>query len=314
MNKGGSLKFEIPAQGWRQFLVARKEMLDSFDQARILSSNKKVQTEHGNVAEAEFRNWLKKFLPKKYSITSGYVISAGLPDTEKAPHFDVIIYEHLDSPILWIEDSHDKSEQGRSLAIPAEYVKAVIEVKSSFKNKTVKDAINHLGELQKLMNGIDSPEDRYKMYLPADFFCGIAFFELRKEDELDKHALNSIVAGINLRGFNGGIILRGEGHNKQVTGKINILNSESEITSTVNKSLLKPWALSASIQVTNELHFGAMLEWSETNFSQYAFDLVALLNGTFKIGYLSSFHALGTSGLAESKENSKLIINNDIES
>lgn len=305
MKKQGQLKFEMPAQGWSQFLTARKEMLDSYDKARIHSRKHIVETEHGNVGEAEFRNWLKNFLPKKYAVTSGYIISAGVSDTEKAPHFDVIIYGHLDAPVLWIEDSHDKSEQGRSLAIPAEYVKAVIEVKSAFKNKTVKDAIEHLGELQKLMSGIDSPDERYKMYLPEDFFCGIAFFELRKDDEFDKAALNSMVNGIQLRGFRGGIILRGEGHIKQLTGKIDLTQSETAMTSTIKKpdmSLLSGWGNADSVRITDSLHFGAMLMWTEPNFSGYAFDLVALLNGTFEIGRLSSFHALGTTEWAEAKK------------
>ena len=178
MKQKGDLKFEMPAQGWGQFLTARKEMLDSFDKARTHSRKHKVETSHGNVAEAEFRKWLGNFLPKKYAVTSGYIISPGVSDSEKAPHFDVIIFEHLNSPVLWIEDSPDKSEQGRSLAIPAEYVKGVIEVKSTFKNSTVKDALEHLRELKKLMSGVDLPDERYKMYLPADFFCGIVFFEL----------------------------------------------------------------------------------------------------------------------------------------
>ena len=305
MKKNGDLKFEMPAQGWSQFLTARKEMLDSFDKARIQSRKHIVQTEHGNVGEAEFRYWLKNFLPKKYAVTSGYIISPGVPDTDKAPHFDVIIYEHLDSPVLWIEDSHDKSEQGRSLAIPAEYVKAVIEVKSAFKNKTVKDAIDHLGELKKLMSGMDSLNERYKMYLPADFFCGIAFFELRKENESEKLALNSIIRGIQLRGFIGGIILRGEGHSKQLTGKIDLLSSETDMTLAFkesDRSLLSGGGNTESLKINDYLHFGAMLVWSEINFSRYAFDLVALLNGTFEVGRLSSFHALGDTEWAESKK------------
>jgi len=304
MKKQGQLKFEMPAQGWSQFLTARKAMLDSYDKARINSRKHIVETEHGNVAEAEFRNWLKNFLPKKYAVTSGYIISAGVSDTEKTPHFDVIIYEHLDSPVLWIEDSHDKSEQGRSVAIPAEYVKAVIEVKSAFKNKTVKDAINHLSELQMLMSGIESPDERYKMYLPADFFCGIAFFELRIQDEFDKAALNSMVNGLQLRGFIGAIILRGEGNEKQLTGKIDILHSETAMTSTIEKpetSLLSGLGLADTVREMDKLHYGAMLMWSEPSFSRYAFDLVAILNGTFEIGRASSFHALGTTEWAEAK-------------
>lgn len=305
MKKKGDLKLEIPAQGWSQFLTARKDMLDSFDKARIHSRKHKVETSHGNVAEAEFRKWLGNFLPKKYSVTSGYIISPGVPDLEKTPHFDVIIYEHLNSPVLWIEDSPDKSEQGKSLAIPAEYVKAVIEVKSAFKNKTVKDALEHLRELKKLMSAVDSPKERYNLYLPADFFCCITFFELKKENEFDKAALKSMIDGIDLRGFRGGIILRGDGQSKQVTGKIDLLRSETEMTSSIKKpdrSLLGRWGEADSIKIKDDLHFGAILTWSEPNFSGYAFDLVALLNGTFEIGRLSSFHGLGSTEWAEAKK------------
>lgn len=305
MKQKGELKFQMPAQGWSQFLTARKEMLDSYDKARTNSRKHKVETSHGNVAEAEFRQWLSNFLPKKYAVTSGYIISPGISDIEKVPHFDVIIYEHLDSPILWIEDSPDKSEQGRSLAIPAEYVKGVIEVKSTFKNSTVKDAISHLGELKKLMSGIDAPDERYKMYLPKDFFCGILFFELRKENEFDKLALNSMINGLDLRGFRGGIVLRGEGHVKQLTGKMDLIHSNIAMNSTIQKpdsSLLSGWADADSLKIEDGLHFGAMLMWSESNFSGFAFDLVALLNGTFEIGRISSFHALGTTEWAEAKK------------
>jgi len=304
MKKVGDLKFEMPAQGWSQFLAARKEMLYSFDKARTFSKKHIVETSHGNVAEAEFRKWLSSFLPKKYAVTSGYIISPGVSDLEKAPHFDVIIYEHLDSPILWIEDSPDSSKLGRSIAIPAEYVKAVIEVKSSFEKSTVKSGIEHLGELKKLMSGIDSIDERYKMYLPHDFFCGLAFYELRKKNEFDKGAINSMIDGIDLRGFFGGIILRGEGHTKADTGKISILRSETEMKSSVmkpNRSMLTGWVDADSIKIKEDLHFGAMLMWSEPNFSGYAFDLVALLNGTFEVGRMSSFHALGTTEWAEAK-------------
>ncbi len=296
MKQIGELKPEFPVQGWSQFLTARKEMLDSFDKARTHSRKHKVETSHGNVAEAEFRKWLNNFLPKKYAVTSGYIISPGISDSEKVPHFDVIIYEHLDSPILWIEDSPDTSEQGRSLAIPAEYVKGVIEVKSAFKNKTVKDSIEHLRELKKLMSGIDSNGELFKLYLPENFFCGIVFFELRKEDEFDKQALNSIIEGIDLRGYIGGLILRGEGHTKQLTGKIDLFSSETATISTVKKpdrSLLISSHMSDSRTIKDNFNLGANLIWFKHNFSGYAFDLVARLNGTFEIGRISSYHAIG---------------------
>ncbi len=90
-------------------------MLDAFDRARNKAASHEVETYHGKVAEAEFRKWLTDFLPKKYGVTSGYIVSPGLKSTEKTPHFDVIIYDQLESPILWVEGDPDVSSQGRSL-------------------------------------------------------------------------------------------------------------------------------------------------------------------------------------------------------
>jgi hypothetical protein len=295
MNNTEPLKLQIPSQGGTQFLTARREMLDSYDKAKTHSKKDKVQVKHGNVGEAEYRKWLTSFLPKKYAVTSGYIISQGIPEGEKAPHYDVIIYDYLEAPILWVERNPDQSEQGMSRAIPAEYVNAVIEVKSNFSNKTVNDAIKHLSELKKLMDSEDAQEDRYKMYLPKNFFCTIVFFELRKDDEFDVKALNSIINGNKLKGFNGGIILRGESFTKENTGRLTLTYSATKTMSEIGKmksSLLTGFQLSNSIKLSDEIHLLAFLNWNESNFSQYAFDMVALLNGTFQSGRLSSFHAM----------------------
>ena len=65
-------------------------------------------------------------------------------------HFDVIIYEQLEAPILWTESNKDKSEQGLSRVIPAEHVRAIIEVKSALSRKTTRDASSELNELTNL--------------------------------------------------------------------------------------------------------------------------------------------------------------------
>ena len=83
------------------------------------------------------------------------------------------------------------------------------------------------------------------------------------------------------------------------------MRSETAITSSIKKpsrSLLGGWGDADSLRIKDDLHFWAMLMWSEPNFSGFAFDLVALLNGTFEIGRLSSFHAFGTSQWAEAKK------------
>ncbi len=54
----GKLEIKFPSQGWKQFLTARQEILDKYDRAREQARSHEVETYHGNVAEAEFRNWL----------------------------------------------------------------------------------------------------------------------------------------------------------------------------------------------------------------------------------------------------------------
>lgn len=160
------LKIELPSQGWQQPLTSRQEVLDSYNRAKKKSKVHQVETDHGRVAEAEIRKWLSGFLPKKYGVTAGYIVLLGLRHDQKMSHFDVIIYDIQNSPVLWIESDSDRSEQGRSLAIPVEHVQCVLEVKSSFSPKTVSEVINHLKDLQALMSGLDDPSERYKLHLP----------------------------------------------------------------------------------------------------------------------------------------------------
>lgn len=304
MKQDGKLKLGFPSQGWRQFHTARKEMLSAYDAAKEKGRKHKVEVYHGKVAEAEFRSWLSSFLPKRYAVTSGYIVSQGLDDTNKSPHFDVIIYDTLESPVLWVEDNPDLSAAGKSLAIPCEHVKSVLEIKSRFSNKTVTDGIRHLGDLSPLMGGIDNPDERYKLYLPPNFFCGMVFFELLKEDARSRKAINEMVQGISLRGFAGGMILRGEGHSKEMTAKIDLLRSETEMKSDLERkdhNLLKGFCMADSLKVKDDLHFGAMLMWAEPNFAQFSFDLIARLQGTYEPGRLSSFYGMGTTEWAEAK-------------
>ena len=294
------LKIAFPAQGWKQFLTSCNEMLGAFDSAKTKAKGHEVETYHGRVAEAEFRKWLSGFLPKRYGVTAGYVISQGVKSDQKAPLFDVVICDALNSPVLWIEEHPDISAAGWSMAISAEYVLGVLEVKASLNSTSVERAVQHVGDLAPLLKGVDDPSEKYKLYLPQQFFCGLVFFELKKDHEYSETALTNILGGLGLLGFLGGIVLRGEGHTKPVSGRLTILKSETAIESTVDRSkqsrLQSVLLTSRSIRVTDNLHFGTMLMWMEPAFSQFAFDVLAILNGTYEMGRLSSFHGVGTSG------------------
>ena len=143
-----------------------------------------------------------------------------LSSSEYVVHYDVIIYDQLESPVLWVEDNPDSSDQGKSLAVPVEYVRAVIEVKSAFNRKSAKQAVEQLSKLKPLLALVDPPNSRDQLYLPANFFCATVFFELRKEDEKDFAALDELVEATMIRRFFGGIILRAETEYKDDAGKI----------------------------------------------------------------------------------------------
>jgi hypothetical protein len=273
--------FGVP--GWKQFQTARLEMLDAFDRARTKAKVKKVETLHGNVAEAELRKWLSSFLPKRYGVTSGYIVSPQVSDKpHKLPHFDVIIYDQMESPILWVEDSPDTSCLGRSLGIPVEHVLCVLEVKSQFTTPTVRDSVQHLAELEPLMQGGDLPTERYKIHLPPCFSCGLVFFEQTININLVRKAQSQLLSYPNLRGFFGGLILRGR--HLGYSGQLRFLESMMPITN---------WAECCdSIQLSPNRHFTSMLTWTEPHFPQFAFDLLARLQGRYG-QRMSSFHGFG---------------------
>jgi len=260
----------IGTSAWEQAIGRKKEMLDAFDAGKRKAKGHEVQTYHGRVAEAAFRDWLNEFLPKRFGVTSGYVVSQGQRGEEKFPHFDVIIYNQLDAPILWVEGHPDVSEGGKSRAIPAEYVRAILEVKSTFNSEEAKEAIEHLRDSESFYQGIDPPEERYKKYLPSDFFCAAVFFDANKADQRSQAVLNHLIPTYGPRNFYGGIILRGEELPPEDSGEIRI-GIETKPDQTV-------------------LH--AFVMWMPFAFSMFAFDLVALLNGTYDPRFLSSFYAI----------------------
>jgi len=291
------LQLKFPSQGWQQFLVSRRRMLDAFDQARQQSNDHPIQVFHGTVAEGRFREWLTNFLPKKYGVTSGRIVSPGIDAAEKLPHFDVIIYDQLEAPVLWIEEHVDGSPAGYSRAIPAEHVLCVLEIKSNFSSKTVKEAIGKLQQLSPLMNGHDDEKERYKRYLPTKFACGLVFFDLRITEAYNEAALSDIVlAATKLRGFLGGIVLRGEGHQRQVTGKISILQGKEPMSSSIasgKASLLSGCGFSQSLELREDVHLCSMIMWLEKHFAHFGFDLIAIMQGTYEAGKISSWYGIG---------------------
>ena len=278
---------------WKQFLQNKNEMLQKYSTAKIKETNRPIKVEHGITAEAEFRKWLRTFLPKRYGVTSGYIITQAKSNNTNTSHFDIIIYDQLNSPILWIDDNPDENDQGKSKAIPVEYVHGVIEIKSNLTNKSLKDGLSKLDELDKFLSNIDDYNEKYKTFLPENFFSALVFFEIKTKEQYNKKLLDNLI--YLKRGFYGAIILSVDGNCSDSTAIIKTCESEKQIISTaVSKkcSLIEGYNSSNSIKVDNSYYY-AMIMWAKSYFSIFAFDLLASINGTFDLGKISSFHGIG---------------------
>lgn len=72
------LQPEWQNKAWKQFLMAKRDMLHAYDREREKGLERPIYTEHRRIAEGEFRKWLANFLPKKYVSarrTTGQLIS-----------------------------------------------------------------------------------------------------------------------------------------------------------------------------------------------------------------------------------------------
>ena len=148
--------------GWAHLLTQRRRMLDKYDEAAALTRGKPVAVYKGIVAEDAFREWLGSFLPSRFGVTSGYIVPPIPEDLFPITHFDVIVYDRLNAPVLW-------SETGSVRAIPVEHVRSVIEIKSRLTRTSFTEALKKLYELAPLLDGIDAVNERYKTLSSAKF-------------------------------------------------------------------------------------------------------------------------------------------------
>lgn len=214
--------------GWQEFENNRTEILTEYDRSKNYNNNRPTKVEHGNAGEAAIRAWLEKFIPAKYGVTSGYIIPDILADEYKIYEFDVIIFDKLNAPILWIDANKDTSEQGRKKAIPAKYVYAVFEVKSQFTHTSIKKSIEKLETL----NG-------FRAYLSKNFSCAIIFFELQKNLVDQTQLLKNLLPKKEIFGYYGGIILRCE-LNLEMSGILELVNTPTgEIVANCDVPLAK---------------------------------------------------------------------------
>lgn len=82
-----------------------------------------------DVAEVAWRELLSKYLPDRYKVSSGFVVSA---DSQRSHQIDAIVYDTMYTPLFF-------GEHGLS-CVPAEAVYAVFEIKQEVSAKHIRYA------------------------------------------------------------------------------------------------------------------------------------------------------------------------------
>jgi hypothetical protein len=287
--------------GWKEFRRNRKDLLAELARAKDYNASRPVQSEHGNAGEAVLRKWLSAFLPARYRVTSGYIIPDVVVPEYTLSHFDVIVYDAINSPVLWVDGDYDTSDQGRRMAIPAKHVRAVLEVKASLRSDTARDAVTKLGQLNRLA-----------AHLPNQFSCANFFYELDSKLIGSHNILNGLIPTTAIAGYWGGLVLHC-GLDEEMTGIMELVPRPAKEEDA--KDLLVPLARDlnslgvhrdekgnvviaeqgagvAGFAGPDGWHFskcygptvygpafGLMLRWSHNGFAEFALDLLERLEG-----------------------------------
>src|SRR5260221_2005889 len=161
--------------GVEAFLAERKGLLDAYDQAKAKTADESVRADHGNAAEKLFRDWLTSFLPKRFGVTKGYIITTNLNYDGPIEEWDILIYDALEAPVLFYKDPKGGEDPRR--AIPVEYVRGVLEVKATLTPAWAKKVEVKLSKLQPFLGTNTSP--LYKEFLCEPFISAAVFFETK---------------------------------------------------------------------------------------------------------------------------------------
>ena len=159
----------MPEQNIQKFYESiNRELMAIKDRVSSLIGNASPG-ENGGYREAILKNVISRFLPKKYSIGTGFVINERKEITKQ---IDIIIYDNS-SPILFSE--------GDFVIVLASTVKAIIEVKSN------------VGDTTKLIEYIKTCEENAKkieaVALHDRLFNGIFSYECNLSNEVLESSL-----------------------------------------------------------------------------------------------------------------------------
>lgn len=269
--------------GVDSFFAERGKLLSDYDKAKKQTADDAMKTDHGNVAEGLTRRWLETFLPKRFGVCKGYIITTNLAFQGDLEEWDILIYDATESPTLFTRGGSGNGEERR--AIPIEHVRAVVEVKATLTPENAVKCANKLLKIDEFIGTNQSAE--YPQYLCPPFVCTAVFFETKVRTFSEyRSALDSLAKLYqNQIPFMGSLILRSERNNDH-SGYVDIIASESPMLEE------EIWERSSTFNLPSGL-FGTIgtMGWGYNNYPTFLFDLLASIRGT-RTGRASSFYGL----------------------
>lgn len=112
------------------------KMLTDFDQ---IQSQIDHAGDRGEDREETVKDFLAKYLPKKYALGSGQIIDRNGGISRQC---DIVIYDAFNCPLLLVKEGYQ--------LYPAESVLGVIEVKSIFGSSTIPECVRNIQSVKKL--------------------------------------------------------------------------------------------------------------------------------------------------------------------
>jgi len=153
----------------------QKEMLDDLEKGSLITH----PTAKGDDSEEKWRNWLRKYLPKKYSVDKAFVIDC---EGHMSKQIDCVIYDNFHSPPIIEQDVYKY--------IPAESVYAVFEIKQKMTKEYIDYAMSKASSVRLLKrthsqfkhaSGVSNTK-------PAHIIAGILTKKCNlSEEKLSKH-------------------------------------------------------------------------------------------------------------------------------
>jgi hypothetical protein len=210
-------------------------------------------------------------------VCKGYIITNNLDYSGPLEEWDIIIYDALESPILFTRDTKK--------AIPIEYVRGVIEVKSTLNNKSAKKAEQKLMKLHKFI-GENKSQD-YRNFLTQPFITSMIFFEIGvlnlKQYRTSLDSISKIYQQDNKLPFMGALVLKSS-KNPDHSGYLKAFICDTPAFEEPIFEMSPPFRYSE-----DKFGYFGTLGFGVNSFPEYIFDLLLFLKEE-KTNKVSSFY------------------------